>query len=147
MLPYQQLLTEVGNCVILTATTTICLHQRLMELETRNVQRTNWCLDVEEEVLIQSKRLHGLLKNAFLPTLVVPRKEWRLVKEQIGISVTIGLGDLLNKEIVFTEALVTLINLDVMHVECVGTLQVRDGDVEQTWVSIVTHLIRSFSNR
>ena len=54
------------------------------------------------------------------------------MQEQIGISVTIGLEDLLNNEIVLTEALVTLINLDVMHVECVGTLQDRDGDVEQT---------------
>ena len=66
------------------------------------------------------------------------------MKEQIGISVTIGLGDLLNKEIVFPEDLVTLIDLDVMHVECVGTLQDRDGDVEQTQMSILTHLKRSF---
>ena len=66
------------------------------------------------------------------------------MKEQIGISVTVIPGDLQNKEMVFIGILVTLIDLDVMHVECVGTLQDRDGDVEQTGVSVVTHLKRSF---
>ena len=66
------------------------------------------------------------------------------MKEQIGISVTVIPGDLQNKEMVFIETLVTLIDLDVMIAECVGTLQDRDGDVEQTQVSILTHLKRSF---
>ena len=66
------------------------------------------------------------------------------MKEQIGISVTVIPGDLQNKEMVFIEILVTLIDLDVMIAECVGTLQDRDGDVEQTQVSILTHLKRSF---
>ena len=66
------------------------------------------------------------------------------MKEQIGISVTVIPGDLQNKEMVFTEILVTLIHMDVMIAECVGTLQVRDGDVEQTRMSLVAHLKRSF---
>ena len=66
------------------------------------------------------------------------------MKEQIGISVTVIPGDLQNKEMVFIEILVTLIDLDVMIAECVGTLQDRDGDVEQTQVSILTQLKRSF---
>ena len=41
MLPYQQLQMGDGNCVILAATATDSLHQRLIESETRNAQRRN----------------------------------------------------------------------------------------------------------
>ena len=66
------------------------------------------------------------------------------MKEQIGISVTVIPGDLQNKEMMFPNILVTLKHLDVMIADYVGTLQDRDGDVEQTEVSILTQLKRSF---
>ena len=65
------------------------------------------------------------------------------MKEQIGISVTIGHGDLLNKVMILTDILVTISHLDATIAECAGTLQVLDTDVEQTLMALVP-LKRSF---
>ena len=56
------------------------------------------------------------------------------MKELIGILVTIILGDLQDKEMVYQEDPVTLVPMDVMNADCVGTPQVMDIDVVQTQV-------------